>query len=168
MLCVPSVNKWSLASIQHQQESLIWDTVKKTLFSKNSSIMKQHKMAVMWLWGNAPLWIDSSALICSTCCYLVCPTLSWRSLLCSSPAPICLSALLQWDSFSVSAPVRETQTSVFILLWKGKESMFSEQEGADLYGQKSPPLASNSPVLLQMMTPNLHSMINPKSTVVIG
>lgn len=43
-----TVNQWSLAPIQHQQETLIWGAVKKeTLFSANSStVIQQGRMAV--------------------------------------------------------------------------------------------------------------------------
>ena len=123
----------------------IWGAVKKKLYSvHNSPVVIQHysmamKTAQLWgspgaqgPWGQAPLWLDSSALLLAglLCIVLAC------------------SALLHQDIFHVSAqPGRQS------LWWKGKLHFQSWRE-AGLYGQKSPPLVPDWSVLMQMRAPN--------------
>lgn len=53
------------------------------------------------------------------------------------------------------------------LQWKEKVYSWS-QRGDDLYWQKSLPLVLDWSVLMQMTTPNPHSFIGLKSSVLIG
>lgn len=78
-------------------------------------------------WGEAPLWLDSSALLCSV---LLCPALPCLALPCSSLLHLLLSV------FRVSPrPAREIPS----VQSKGKVCSL-RQRAADLQRQKSPPM----------------------------
>lgn len=74
------------------------------------------------------------------------------------------TALLPAASRRAGLPGLLRQGQVF----RGRESGFPYYRGAGLYGQEFPPLVPDWSFLMQMKTPNLHNMIGPKGTVVIG
>ena len=87
-----------MATIRCQQESSVWGVVKKeTLFSAKQLNVIQHSCenskAVREPWGQAPLQLDSFALLLSglLCSALGWSALCWASLFCS--APFCASLL---------------------------------------------------------------------------
>ena len=126
-----TVNQWSLAPIQHQQESPIWWVVKKETVQH-----KQLNSVIVWLWKQhsceAALRSGGSG---ANILFILC-----------------------------SAPVRHLQcfssSWVFSLQWK----VYSlSSRGAGLYGQKSLLLVLDWSILMQMSTPNPHSLIGPKA-----
>lgn len=55
------------------------------------------------------------------------------------------------------------------LPFAGKGKVYSEgRSGADLHREKAPHLVPDWPIFMQIRAPNLHSLIGPKSTVLIG
>ena len=75
------------------------------------------------------------------------------------PAP------LQLDRSALSGESRgHTQASTS----RGEGKQTQSQRGADFHRQKSPPLGPDWSDLMQMRTPNPHSLIGPKRTVLIG
>lgn len=68
---------------------------------------------------------------------------------------------------SKRASVVQLQLGRYSLQWKGKVHSLI-QRGADYYTKKSPSLVLDWSILMQMRTPNPHSLIGPKSTVLIS
>lgn len=110
------------------------------------------RMAVRWPWGEAPFWLDSSALLCSACSFPL-----W-----SGKMSLVMSLVFRLWCF------RSSQGNiVFSHQWKGKMCSVSHR-GIDLHREKFLPLVPEWSVLMQMRTPNPWNMIGPKSTVLIG
>lgn len=93
-----------------------------------------------------------AALFCSCLSTMFCASLLWPALVCS--------ALLQWDIFGITAQPGKHIYS--FLDRKGKCSL--RAKGA---GQKLLPLVPDLSILMQMWTPNPHSLIGLKGTVLI-
>ena len=130
-------------SIQCQQQSPIWNTVKKE--TSLSAEQLNCATAVRQPWGLAFLWLDSSALFLVA---LHCPGLLCAVLVCSV---LYLSALVRWYFSSAGE-------TVFNLLWKEKVCSQSQRR-AGLSGQKFPLLVPNWSVLMEVRTPNPHKKI---------
>lgn len=126
------------------------------MVQNNNSVRAQLKSSPLWHiravrrpWGEAPVWLDSSVLLCFAC---------------SSPLQSVPPALLHSGSgrhlryfvFSILAPAREIQ--LFSLSLEGKMCISR---------QKSPPLVPDWSVIMQMRTPSPHSVIGPQNTVLI-
>ena len=101
-----------------------------------------------------------SALCCTglLCWALVCSTLCQSALACTG---LLHSALVRHLWCFSSA--RETQSLVFC-----RKVHSQSNRGTGLYRQKFLPLVPRWSSLMQMRTPNLCSLIGPKSTVLIG
>ena len=128
----------------------------KTAWLWNSSSVIQHSFA--WTWNSsgtrqphsqAPFRLDSSALLRASllCTVLLCSTAVCFALLHSSTprrsASHCSGETSPVFQFSQA-------DSFFILLWKGKVRFPSQRED----GQKSPLLAPDWSILMQMRTPD--------------
>ena len=87
-----------------------------------------HSRAVRSPWGDAPLQLDSSALLCLVFS-LLCAGLP---LLCLALPHLSFSALVQGDIFNISAPARETQS----LVEMGKCAPWAREELT--YRERSP------------------------------
>lgn len=83
----------------------------------------------------------------------------------SGKAPLWLDTASLWSS--EMSLVFEAGETVFSLLWKG-QVCFSSQQEADFYREKSPPLDPDWFILMQIRSPNPHSLIGSKRTVLIG
>ena len=119
--------------------------IRKLYLEKNSSICDPAAVKQPWFTGHSgqvSLWLDSSSLLLAS---WVCSALQ-RNLQCFSSS---------WGN------------AVFRLQWKCKVHSPS-QRGACWYRQKSQLLAPDWSTLLQMRTPNPHSLIGPKGSVLIG
>ena len=96
-------------------------------------------------WGQAPVRLDSSALLCSS---LVC----WG-----------LSFLKQQNIFAISAQPRKQSS-----LSAGEAKCVPEEEGKLDYIEKSIPLVLDWSVVMQMSTPGPQSFIGSTDTFLIG
>ena len=160
-----TVNPGLLVPSQCQQESPVWDVVKKeTLFS-----VKQLNFNTAGLWrqeGYKAALGPGFSLVRQLCSSpllndMLCSAPSWPVLHCTVSALCC--SLLCCYFFSVS-----TQWGRLSLSRKRKVHSPSWR-GAGLYGQESPPIALDLSILMRMRTPNTQSLIGPtKGTVLIG
>ena len=110
-----------------------------------------YSMSVKQPWDQAPRWLDSPlihmGLLCAVTVFSV---LHWRF------------TLLWWDSLS---SFREMQYSVFG--GKGKCTLWAR--GELVYTDRRPrPWSLIGLVVMQVRTPNSHSLIGPKGTVLIS